>query len=179
MSWAYWHARTAPPHIEPAQFGAVIEALQDAYIKLHKKKIQTSLLPHKAWQALRADLITVIEEAPISDDAKAAFTKKVLDNMNSLPQRDLLKSVCDTISVVIGKDESDAWRRRNKSAHGVAFPYEETLPTIRDMKLLMILFHRMLLGMSGADDMYVDWATMRMPNRPLSQPVPPIDPQPK
>jgi hypothetical protein len=33
LSWAYWHARTAAPHIAPAHFGAVIEALQDSYIK--------------------------------------------------------------------------------------------------------------------------------------------------
>ena len=176
LSWAYWHARTAPPHTAPAQFGAAIEALQDACIKLQKSKIKTSILPHKDWQALRSDITKVIEAAPISDDAKAAFIKKILDNMNSVPQRDLLKSVCDTKSVAIGKDESDAWRRRNKAAHGVAFPYEETLPTIRDMKLLMVLFHRMLLGMSGADDTYIDWATMRMPNRPLSQAVPSVDP---
>ena len=33
LSWAYWHACAATPHIAPAHFGAAIEALQNAYIK--------------------------------------------------------------------------------------------------------------------------------------------------
>jgi hypothetical protein len=35
LSWAYWHACAATPHIAPALFGAAIEALQTAYIKAH------------------------------------------------------------------------------------------------------------------------------------------------
>ena len=62
------------------------------------------------------------------------------------------------IKIEIGPDEDAAWRRRNKSAHGIPIPEGEELEAIRDMKLLMVLFHRMLLGITGAADFYL---TMR------------------
>jgi hypothetical protein len=175
LSWAYWHSRTAPPHIAPAHFGATIEALQDSYIKLHPGKFSDEILPPKDWRALRKNVIAVIEEAAISDDAKAAFKKNVLETMNNVPQRLLLKSVCEDVGIIIGTSEDRAWRRRNKAAHGAALPLEEVLPTIRDMKLLLVLFHRMLLAITGANERYLDYATpgTRIPIRLLKEPVPP------
>jgi hypothetical protein len=172
LSWAYWHARAATPHFAPAHFGAAIEALQNAYIKLNPGKVSTSLLPRAEWKDLRAKIVDVIETAPIDHDAKAALTRKVLDNMNSVPQRDLLKSVCRAINIDIGEDEDAAWKRRNKAAHGVPFPESETLPAIRDAKLLMVLFHRMLLAIMGSADFYLDWASSGVPIRTLKEPVP-------
>jgi hypothetical protein len=176
LSWAYWHSRTAPPHIAPAHFGATIEALQDSYIRLHPGKFAEEILPLKDWRALRKDIVTVIDEAAISDDAKAAFKRKILENMNDVSQRDLLKSVCRDIGIVIGTSEDRAWRRRNKAAHGAPLPQEEVLPTIRDMKLLLVLFHRMLIAITGANERYLDYATPgtpRIPIRLLRDPVPP------
>jgi hypothetical protein len=128
------------------------------------------------WKDLRAKLVDVIEAAPIDDDAKSAFTRKVLDNMNSVPQRDLLKSVCRAISIDIGEDENAAWKRRNKAAHGVPFPESETLAAIRDAKLLMVLFHRMLLAITGTADSYLDWVSSGVPIRPLKEPIPSATP---
>jgi hypothetical protein len=175
LSWAYWHSRTAPPHIAPAHFGATIEALQDSYIRLHPGRFSDEILPRREWRALRKNVIALIDEAAISDDAKAAFKRNVQETMNNVPQRDLLRSVCRDIGVVIGTDEDAAWKRRNKAAHGAPLPQEEVLPTIRDMKLLMVLFHRMLLAMTGANDRYLDYATPgtpRLPIRLLREPVP-------
>jgi hypothetical protein len=173
LSWGYWHSRTAPPHIAPAHFGATIEALQDAYIKLHPGKFSDIILPPKDWRPLRKNIIAVIEEAAIPDEAKAAFKKKVMENMNDVSQRDLLKSVCRDIGIVIGTDEDAAWKRRNKAAHGAPLPQEEVLPTIRDMKLLLVLFHRMLLAITGANERYLDYASPGIPRRLLKEPVPP------
>ncbi len=181
LSWSYWHARTAPPHIAPAQFGATIEALQDSYIKLHPGKFPEEILPTKDWRALRKNVIAVVEAAAISEDSKAAFKKNILETMNNVPQRLMLKSVCEDVGVVIGTGEDRAWRRRNKAAHGAPLPQEEVLPTIRDMKLLMVLFHRMMLAITGANDRYLDYATPgnpRFTTRLLREPVPPVDPTP-
>jgi hypothetical protein len=84
--------------------------------------------------------------------------------------------VCKDIGIVVGDDEHAAWKRRNKSAHGEPLLQEEVLPTIRDMKLLLVLFHRMLLAITGASDRYLDYATPgnpRTPIRLLKDPVPP------
>lgn len=40
------------------------------------------------------------------------------------------------------------------------------------MKLLMVLFHRMLLAITGAADFYLDYASPGIPIRPLKEPVP-------
>jgi hypothetical protein len=101
----------------------------------------------------------VIDGASIHNDAKAALKRKILEDMNSVPQRDLLKSVCRAINIEIGADEDAAWKRRNKAAHGVPIPEGEELLAIRDMKLLMVLFHRMLLAITGANDRYLDYAS--------------------
>jgi hypothetical protein len=181
LSWAYWHSRTAPPHIAPAHFGATIEALQDSYIRLHPGKFEDEILPTKDWRALRKDIVIVIEKAAISADAKAAFKKNIMETMNNVPQRLVLKSVCEDAGIVIGTSEDRAWRRRNKAAHGAPLPHDQVLPTIRDMKLLLVLFHRMLLAMTGANDRYLDYATPGNPRiqiRLLKDPVPPVDPAP-
>jgi hypothetical protein len=107
---------------------------------LHLGKIADTILPHKDWRTLRTNIIAVIEEATVSDGAKTAFKKKVLENMNEVSQRDLLRSVCRAINIDVGTDEDAAWRRRNKAAHGVPLPQDGVFPTIRDMKLLMVLF---------------------------------------
>lgn len=42
------------------------------------------------------------------------------------------------------------------------------------MKLLTGLFHRMLLSITGASDLYVDYVWPDHPFRRLKEPVPPI-----
>jgi hypothetical protein len=65
-------------------------------------------------------------------------------------------------------DEDAAWSRRNSAAHGMPIPEGEELSAIRDMKLLRGLFHRMLLRISNAADVYVDYASANHPHRLLS-----------
>lgn len=182
LSWAYWHSRTAPPHIAPAHFGATIEALQDSYIRLHSGKFKDEVLPSKDWRLLRKGIVSVIDKSAISDDAKAAYKRNIMETMNDVPQRLVLKSVCEDVGVVLGTGEDRAWRRRNKAAHGAPLPHDQVLPTIRDMKLLLVLFHRMLLAMTGANDRYLDYATPGKPRTPirlLRDPVPSVDPTAK
>ena len=64
-----------------------------------------------------------------------------------------------------------AWRRRNDAAHGIAMETGEELEVIRDIKLLKVMFHRMVLRIiNGAD--YRDYATQGFPIRKLADPVP-------
>jgi hypothetical protein len=46
------------------------------------------------------------------------------------------------------------------------------LETIRDLKLLTGLFHRLLLSVSGAADDYIDYVSSGLPMRRLNEPVP-------
>jgi hypothetical protein len=174
LSWAYWHACIVPPHIAPAHFGSAIEALQRSYGKANHRKIRTRILADGQWDQLLRDITAVIQTAPISEEDKAAVAEKIRSNANSAPKRDQLNSLAQMINIEIGADEEAAWRRRDKSAHGIPIPEGKELEAIRDMKLLMVLFHRMLLAITGAADCYNDYASPGIPMRPLKDLVPSV-----
>ena len=90
LSWAYWHACAATPHIAPAHFGAAIESLQNAYIKSHPGLVAESWVPRALWKALRTNMAAAIDGAEISDQAKAALKVK-LATFNTVDQRPRLQ----------------------------------------------------------------------------------------
>ena len=110
LSWAYWHACAATPHIAPAHFGAAIESLQDAYIKSHPGVVAKTWVPHTTWKKLRTNMTTAIDNAEISDQAKEALKVK-LPTFNNVDQRPRLKAVMAAIGLQLGGDEDAAWPR--------------------------------------------------------------------
>jgi hypothetical protein len=114
----------------------------------------------------------VIETASIPDETKRMISDKIRNDANRAPQRERLRSLCRFISIEIGADEDAAWKRRDQAAHGLPIPEGKELEAIRDMKLLMGLFHRLLLSVSGAADDYIDYLSPGLPLRPLRDPVP-------
>jgi hypothetical protein len=171
LAWAYWHARTATAHIAPAHFGAAIEALQEAFAEKHQDKIATTVFPRAEWKKLMEVLSAAIEGLSITDDLKKLLIGKIRSS-NSLSQRDRLKAIAQAININIGSDEDAAWDRRNDAAHGRPIPEGKELEAIRDMKLLMVLFHRLLLSITGAADEYIDYLSPGIPPRRLKDPVP-------
>ena len=77
LAWAYWHARTAAVHIAPAHFGAAIEALQRAYVKMNPGKIRTKILPDAQWDNLFAALGNTINSASLSEEDTTVLTGKI------------------------------------------------------------------------------------------------------
>ena len=73
----YRHARTAAVHIAPAHFGAAIEALQRAYVKMNPGKIRTEILPDAQWVNLFAALGNTINSASLSEEDTTVFTGKI------------------------------------------------------------------------------------------------------
>ena len=77
LSWAYWHARTAPPHIAPAQFGSVLDGLQRTYGNKHPGTIPTRILPEADWNPLLELISAAIDAARVPEDAKATIQENV------------------------------------------------------------------------------------------------------
>lgn len=173
LSWAYWHACAATPHIAPAHFGAAIESLQNAYIKSHPGVVAESWVPRADWKTLRTNMAAAIDGATISDQAKAALKVK-LATFNTVDQRPRLKAVMTAIGLQLGDDEDAAWRRRNRAAHGTPVPEGEELAAIRDMKLLKGLFGRLLLRITNAADQYIDYTSPNFEYRNLADAPPDI-----
>jgi len=169
LHWAFWHACAATPHIAPVHFGAAIESLLSAYTKANSGKVRKGWATQDEWKILRAALSDVIASAEVSVEVKAALKDK-LPTFNGIDQRQRLKDVMATLNLELGEDEDAAWRRRNKSAHGMPIPQGQEVAAIRDMKLLRGLFQRLLLRITNAAEQYIDYASPNHEHRPLSQP---------
>jgi hypothetical protein len=67
-------------------------------------------------------------------------------------QRDTMEAILKNMRIALSADESQAWKRRNDAAHGIAMEDGEELDVICDIKLLKVMFHRVLLRIiNGAD----------------------------
>ena len=149
-----------------------IEALQRRFIDAHPDQFRTKVVAdRRVWTSLAREIAEAITKLPIADDDK----KMLLDGvggLNRLPQRIITEQVVRSIGIEIGVDESEAWKRRNDAAHGNEIEDGTELEAIRDMKLLNVLFHRMLLRITNASDGYFDYCTPGFPIRSLREPVP-------
>jgi hypothetical protein len=74
------------------------------------------------------------------------------------------------LGLALGPREEKALRIRNISAHGK--DEEVDVEWIRDLKILRIRFHRMVIAMTGASDQYYDYFTIGRPIRGLRAAIP-------
>lgn len=173
LSWGYWHALCATPHIAGVHFGAIIEALQRRYAERHPDAFETKLISDKAaWKTFSADANRLVASLDIRDDYKRALTANI-GNLNRMPQRMLMDKLLKRINIRLGPDEDQAWKRRDAAAHGNEIEDGTELQVIRDNKLLKVLFHRILLRVTNASDTYHDYCSAGFPIRDLREPVPP------
>ena len=114
----------------------------------------------------------VVSATSISTEEKELIIEKIRSGTNRVPQRERLRELALLVGIKIGAGEDDAWKRRDLAAHGVPTPEGNELEAVRDMKLLMVLFHRLLLSITGAADEYIDYVSPGLPPRPLKNPVP-------
>lgn len=172
LSWSYWHAMCAPAHIGAAHYGALIEALRAAYVKsnpeLHGGRIIAD--PDK-WGKASGVLNTALDGIDLDQEARRMLSNKI-SNLNSLPADRLMELVCERIGIRLGEAERAAWRRRNLAAHGNRISPDEYVQVVRDIKLLNIVFNRMLLAMTGASQHYIDYYSADHPTRRIAEPVP-------
>jgi hypothetical protein len=168
LSWAYWHAVCAPVHIAAAHFGAAIEALQDAYIKAHPGDFQTKLVDEKKnWQQLQNKLVDVVKAAGFAADIEGTFTNKIR-GLNCLPISKLSEQVFTHLGIRLGNLEKEAWRQRHIAAHG-DLTADDPVATIKNTKLLRLIFHRLLLKMTNGSDFYRDYYTLNFPTKRLEE----------
>ena len=94
-----------------------------------------------------------------------------LSNLNQVPQNVAIKRLFESMGLSISEIEIKAWKQRNDAAHGTISkrPGEVILHT----KILRILFHRMLAGITYCSDRYIDYYNFDFPFRPIGEGVPP------
>ena len=173
LSWAYWHALCATPHIASVHFGAAIEMLLRQYAATKPDQFPQGIIGDRAiWKRFSGQVEEAVAELEIPEEEKNALRENI-GGLNRVHQRDTMEAILKNIGIALGADESQAWKRRNDAAHGIAMEDGEELDVIRDIKLLKVMFHRMLLRIINGADTYHDYATPGFPVRKLADPVPP------
>ncbi len=170
FSWAYWHALCAPTHIAAAHFGAIIEALQRAYLKGHPE-ISTTMLDNVQWKTFSKGIRVLIESMAV-DSEIAKLLKNKAGGLNQAPQGIVLRRMLDALGLAISDREIKAWKERNQAAHGMQVDYPDLINVIQNNKLLKILCHRIILRMSGASDEYIDYYNFNFAARKTADGVP-------
>lgn len=172
LSWAYWHALGATPHIAAVHFGAAIEALLRRYVEGQPDKFPTKLIEDRAvWKILKEQVEATVEGLSIPEDNRSILLAN-LGSLNRVPLKTLMDRVLAELGIKLSETEKEAWKRRDDAAHGNEIEPGGELTLIRDNKLLGIIFHRLLLRMTNASDLYFDFCTGGFPTRKLEDPVP-------
>lgn len=169
VSWAYWHAVAAAPHIAAVHFGAALESLQRAYLGSSTTSVSAKVVDEGGWDKIRSALETALDPLELPPKTLATFKNKVR-NLNSRSQHSTSKDLMDELGLILSKRERQAHDARHVSAHGK--DDEVTVEGVRDLNLLRVLFHRMLLTMTQANDEYYDYFTLGNPIRKVKEPVP-------
>lgn len=166
--WNYWHAKAAPTHMSAAHFGSAIEALQRAYFKKNGADGRSRIVNDKVtWQALSQQITKCIADSELAMEEKRLLTNKV-QQLNSAPQSVAAERFFNALALQVGLLETQAWKNRNRAAHGEKVTTDRGVQLIRENKVLMMLMHRILLTLSGAGDLYYDYYTLD-PTQPRSR----------
>lgn len=169
VSWAYWHALCAPIHIAAAHFGSTIEALQNAYASSNPGSVRTKIISERtSWKGISEALYRVIETSNANvEDKKILYSK--ISNLNSLPQGMVLTSLFVSMQMNLADLEKSAWKRRNDAAHGLSVSSSDYINLIREVKILRIILHRIVLKVTEASDTYIDYYSIGFPIRKISE----------
>ncbi|VVP06705.1 hypothetical protein PS896_03111 [Pseudomonas fluorescens] len=170
LNWIYWHAVTAPAHMAAAYFGAAIEKIQKKYIEGQGKNFNNLVIPKQKYNALKRNIFTAIKECDLSTEDKKTFEEKINGgNVVSLKVRS--QRFFDHIGLDMGSAELTAWQRRNDAAHGNELADGDYISLIRDTKLLKLILHRIVLKITGASALYIDYYSLNFPEREVTHGV--------
>jgi len=119
LSWAYWHALCATPHIASVHFGAAIEMLLRQYAAMKPDRFPQGIIATARFGSgfpvrLRGGCKTG------NPEEKKNALRGNIGGLNRVHQRDTMEAILKDIGIVLGPDESQAWKRRNDAAHGIA-----------------------------------------------------------
>lgn len=133
--------------------------------------MDTSLLEPEDWKILKDAVEVAIPGLSARNEIKAVLGNKVFD-LNKAPQSLVNERVIGALGIALSGTEKKAWKQRNVAARGTETDDAGAIELIREIKLLRVLFHGMLLSITKASDFYYDYFSLGRPVRRVPQPVP-------
>jgi hypothetical protein len=73
VSWAYWHAVTATPHIAAVHFGAALESLQRAYLSSTAARRSSGIVDDQTWDTIRTSLESSLDSSDLPNGTRETF----------------------------------------------------------------------------------------------------------
>ncbi|MFB9354094.1 hypothetical protein [Sneathiella chinensis] len=171
LFWQYWHAVCSPVHSAPVQFGSCIEALTNSILRINKRAVKTKILEEMDWKAFAKEADKMLLHLDICEEGKKVIRKKI-SSLNSAPQKLVNERVYEFLNLEFTEMEKVVWERRNAAAHGRGGEEKNHAALIRENKILRILFHRLLIKVSGGCDQYIDFYTINHPIRLIETGIP-------
>ena len=169
VSWAYWHAVTATPHIAAVHFGAALESLQRAYFSRAAAPASSQVVDDHTWDKIRTSLESALNNSDLPSETRETFKNKI-KTLNNRSQHSMGNELVDELGLEVGKREKQVHDERHLAARGK--DDEVDVEWIRDLKLLRVRFHRVFLAMTRANDEYYDYFTIGNPIRRVEESVP-------
>lgn len=170
FSWNYWHAVTAPVHMAPAYFGALIESMQENYIKQKGEKFNTRITSKAGYKEIRKLILNATKDIKLPPDELEMLMDK-LNQGNKISLKLKSERFFTEMGLTLGDLEKAAWQRRNDAAHGNQLHDGDYIALIRDTKLLKLILHRIILKRARISDNYVDYYSIGFPIREINDPV--------
>ncbi|WP_440058762.1 hypothetical protein [Pseudomonas fragariae (ex Marin et al. 2024)] len=164
LNWIYWHAVTAPVHMAAAYFGAAIESIQKKYIDHQGTSFNNLIIPKVEYKALKKLIFRAVRDCGLELADKKTFEDKI-NNGNVVSLKVLSIRFFEHLGLEMGQIEIAAWQRRNDAAHGNELADGDYIALIRDTKLLKLILHRIVLKITCASDLYIDYYTAYFPSR--------------
>jgi hypothetical protein len=170
LNWNYWHAVTAPAHMAPAYFGAIIESLQRKYVTAQGSRFNNCIIPKSEYREIKRAILKATEFTELLPRDKKTLIEK-LESGNIASQKVRSQRFFEYLGLNMGSAELSAWQRRNDAAHGNDIPNKDYISLIKDTKLLKLMLHRIVLRVINASDTYIDYYSLNFPTRPITSGV--------
>lgn len=170
LSWTYWHAVCAPVHIAAVHFGACIESLQKSYIENNGKIFSSALIERPKWKVLRKATLEVLTSLNLEETENKVLENKI-NSLNQTPQRVLTERFLAHLDIDFSASEKSAWQQRNNAAHGNEIEEGSEIQLIKEIKILKVIFHRVLLKVMGGGEHYIDYHSIGFPIKLLSDSI--------
>lgn len=169
--WQYWHSICSSVHAAPIQYGASIEALRKSISKQNPQQIKNEIVKKSDWKKFSSEVLNIIQTLDIDKTDKTVLENK-LGSLNQAPQGILTDRFYKSLNLELTQMEKSAWNRRNDAAHGKSLDQDDYIDLIRDIKILKIIFHRILIRISNGSDDYIDYYSFGHPTRLIKDGVP-------
>lgn len=170
FNWNYWHAATAPAHMAPAYFGALIESMQENYKAKKGEDFNTKITSKINYKKIKKIILNATKEVDLPADELDMLLDK-LNHGNQISLKTKSERFFKALELNLGELEKSAWQRRNDAAHGNQLRDGDHISLVRDIKLLKLVLHRILLKRANICDHYIDYYSLGFPTRELANPV--------